>query len=69
MGTATAGSLTPPEPTTAPTEGPTEGPSAGSTGAATGGGGPTGLRIADPPAPTGLFEAIVGGVAGLFFGT
>jgi uncharacterized protein YkwD len=30
---------------------------------------PPGLRVADPPAPTGLFESIVGGVAGLFFGT
>jgi uncharacterized protein YkwD len=30
---------------------------------------PPGMRVADPPAPSGLFEAIVGGVAGLFFGT
>jgi len=30
---------------------------------------PQGLRVADPPAPSGLFEAIVGGVAWLFFGT
>ena len=70
VGTATVGSLTLSEPTTAPTRAPTEGPSAGSTIGATGGAGSAlGLRIADAPAPTGLFEAIVGGVAGLFFGT
>jgi uncharacterized protein YkwD len=27
------------------------------------------LRVIDPPAPTGLFETIVGGIAGAFFGS
>jgi uncharacterized protein YkwD len=30
---------------------------------------PPGLRVADPPVPSGLFETIVGGVAGQFFGS
>ncbi len=30
---------------------------------------PPGLRVADPVAPSGLFETIVGGVAGRFFGS
>jgi uncharacterized protein YkwD len=30
---------------------------------------PPGLRVAEPPVPSGLFETIVGGVAGQFFGS
>jgi hypothetical protein len=29
---------------------------------------PNGLRIVDPPMTQGLFESIVGGIAGFFFG-